>query len=235
LTEQKAIMTKTFVASYVVLGLLMGTSAVAADVDIPAAYDWSGIYVSGAGGFGNSNIDWVYDAPPVRATSVNGDNNIVFGGAIGYQKQFDEHFLLGLEGGLLANLPGGNGDCFDITYTCKVDKTTALYIGPKFGYTANRFLFNIMGGYAGGKIKDFEVTKATGVVGFPAFEWQNGWFVGAGADYAFTENLIFGVNYKHVDLGKENHVPSPFNATETRDISVSEDVITANITFKFNR
>jgi outer membrane immunogenic protein len=227
-------MSKSVIASCFAFFLLSGTSAVAADVDIPSVYDWSGIYVSGAVGYGDSNIDWVYDAPPARQTSVEGESNIVFGGAIGYQRQFGDHFLLGLEGGVLANLPGGKGDCFDVAFTCKVDDTTAIYIGPKFGYTADRLMFNVMGGYAGGKVKDFEITKATGDVIFPASEWQNGWFVGAGADYAFTDNVIFGVNYKHMDLGKKNHVPSPFDATETRDISVSEDVITANITFKFN-
>jgi outer membrane immunogenic protein len=225
---------KALVSSCMALGLFFSTSAIAADMASPAAYDWSGFYASGLVGFGDSGAKWVYDAPPARGTSVRGDNDVVFGGALGYQRQFSDQFVVGFEGGVLANLPGGDGDCFNPAFTCKIDKTTALYIGPKLGYTVDRFMLSVMGGYAGAKIKDFEINKATGAVGFPSSKWHDGWFLGAGADYAFTDNVIFGVNYKHIDLGRDNHAPSPFAATETRDITLTEDVVAASVTFKFN-
>jgi outer membrane immunogenic protein len=204
-------------------------SAQAAD-PLDPGYDWTGVYLGGSAGIGWSNDDWTYVVGPA---SLADSNDFAWGAALGAQWQSDS-MVWGLEGGLIGNVGGAPGVCPNPAFACDIDETNVVYVGPKFGYAVDNVLFSAMGGYAGGKVETSTPAIATGVPFDTSSEWHNGWFVGAAVDYGWTENVIVGVNYKHIDLGSESHSPSPFNATEVREVDVTADVISATLTLKFN-
>jgi len=57
----------------------------------------------------------------------------------------------------------------------------------------------------------------------------HGWTVGAGVDYAFTNNLFGRVEYRYNDFGKETYHTGPITSTG----DVSEHVVKVGLGVKF--
>ena len=97
-------MKKTIWAAALVV-MLAGTSAMAADITMPASYDWSGAYIGLEGGFGFGSAAHSFsNGAPSDNSHPNG---LLGGGYIGYNVQ-RENILFGLEAdAALAAVKGG--------------------------------------------------------------------------------------------------------------------------------
>src|SRR5260370_40765320 len=81
----------------------------------------------------------------------------------------------------------------------------------KLGLAWDRALFYVAGGLETG---EFDVTSTyvtRGIGGSPALGFTDanklhfGFNVGAGIDYAITNNVFLGIEYRYLDLGKETY------------------------------
>jgi opacity protein-like surface antigen len=67
-----------------------------------------------------------------------------------------------------------------------------------------------------------------------------GFNVGAGIDYAVTNNVFLGVEYRYIDLGKETYNLGAFSPaaggaqTVTNSVSLRASEVTARLNFKLS-
>lgn len=200
----KRILKSVFLAS--TASALIATTTLAADLPdevvapdfTPAPvqatdYDWSGAYVGINLGLGfgsefdnNAGIDLDTDAA------------LLAGGVVGYNHQINK-FVVGVEGDLnytrLDALGGGiDADLnFLGTFTARA------------GYTPiDRVLTYVEGGYAFGQVDAVTAAGSDESI-------NSGFVLGAGAEYAITDNILSGVEYNYVDLAEQD-LPGGTNA-----------------------
>ena len=88
-----------------------------------------------------------------------------------------------------------------------VDVSSFQLFKARLGYAWDRWLPYVTGGYATGQVtsrfQDFNFNGGIPVVSDK--QRHGGWVLGAGVDYAITNNVIIGVEYLHIDLEDEIH------------------------------
>ncbi|MCX8999962.1 porin family protein [Rhizobiaceae bacterium BDR2-2] len=152
-------------------------------------FTWSGPYLGIQGG--GSWLDGDFSAAGATASDdFNGGRFGVFGG---YQYQFDNNFVLGLEGDV-------SYDWNENTYLDAVDVGTdwSGSVRAKVGYAIDRALIYATGGWA--------ITRGYIDISGAGEETKtfNGYTVGAGVDYAFTDNIFTKLEYRFNDFGDKN-------------------------------
>ena len=183
--------------------LALGFSAEAADLGgasppaaTSASVDWSGLYLGVSAGYGWLNDTDYSFTPPLRSSG----EDVVYGGHVGYLHQFGA-FVLGAEGEFTQ---------LDINFEgFPIDAEKSFALKARGGFAFDRFLLT---GHAG-------ATYATTNIGLE--DW--GWVVGAGVDYAITENIVAGVSYDHMW----------FEQFDNTLIDADVDILKARLSFKF--
>src|SRR5271154_4797124 len=192
----------------------------------PPAFNWTGFYIGVNGGWGFTNTH--------NDSFGNNINGGLVGGTVGYNYQMGQ-FVIGYEGDVdwsdirgsnfTFGLPGGFGN----------DKLTSEFMvteRARLGYAWDRTLFFVTGGYAGidmhGSFNAF--SPSTGPFFGSQNEWHNGGIVGAGIEYAFTNNITFKGEYLFAPLQSKTYFAGTPDETNTRlDISIFR----AGINYKF--
>ncbi|MCF7645883.1 porin family protein [Bacillus subtilis] len=184
--------------------LLSSTSAFAADaivynepapVAVVDTFSWTGGYVGlNAGYAGGKNK---YNEYGTNFSAKDNSNGFLGGIQAGYNWQFDQ-MIVGLEtdiqgAGLKSDVEvGGVGAEAKINWF----GTTRA----RLGYTpVDRFMVYATGGVAYGKIK---ASAFDGVNSFSQSDTKVGYTVGAGAEYALSNNVTLKSEYLYTDLGK---------------------------------
>ena len=174
--------------------LALGNAAVAADLPrratAPAPYvapvpvfTWTGLYAGVNAGYG-----WGTQKGAANAAFGKLDGAQV-GGTVGYNYQMGQ-IVLGVEGDGAWN--NARGSTVGTT-----SKTTSLATARgRVGYTVDRVLLFTTGGYAGGS-----VDRSVGANS--ASDWHNGYALGAGMEYAFTNNVSAKAEYLYTDLASK--------------------------------
>jgi outer membrane immunogenic protein len=153
-----------------------------------SAFSWTGFYVGIEGGADFIN-NRVYDG----VSTVNNDSTAgLLGGVVGYNYEFPNKFVLGLEGDA-----GGVLGAKKTHINGYNDNSYFADVRARLGYAfAERTLLYVAGGVAFGDVKSGWVNGASYT------DDRVGWTIGAGVDYAFTNNLIGRVEYRYTDLGR---------------------------------
>ena len=220
-------MKKYLLASVAALGLVAAGAASAADlpsrkgpiaapVYVPA-FSWTGFYVGANAGYGWGNVN-ASSAWNGRTVSIGDTDGFIGGGQIGYNYQMGQ-FVLGLEADLQgADLSSGNNLGL---LNVKTD-----YFGTvraRVGVAFDRFMPYITGGWAYGNVK-----SSIPAIGFSSDRSHTGGYaVGAGLEYAVTNNIIAGVEYLYVDLGEKNILGA------NTKIGTDFSVVRARLSYKF--
>ncbi|MGB0084340.1 MAG: outer membrane protein [Rhodomicrobiaceae bacterium] len=214
-------------------------TALAADVythggmkDAPVEYippiSWSGFYLGVNAGYAWGSTDWTF---PVADASVSPDvNGGIYGAQIGYNYQID-NWVLGAEVSFNGSGADGSAICPNDAFTCKSDHEWLLLAGPRLGYARDRWLGYVSGGYALASIK---TTANPAFANFNDSQDHSGWAIGGGLEYLISSNVVFGVEYMHVDFGSETHAGSPFDAGVTRDVDGNLNIVRARLSYKFD-
>jgi outer membrane immunogenic protein len=210
----------------------------------PQPYNWSGLYVGGAAGYawGDGLTDMSVSGVFIQRASPD-LNGGIWGGHIGLNYQMgalvvgaEAQWLSGLDGSELAPAfpPPSN-----LLIRGTVDVSSFQLFKARLGYAWDRWLPYVTGGYATGQVtsrfRDFNFNGGIPVVSDK--QRHGGWVLGAGVEYAITNNVIIGVEYLHIDLEDEIH--AGFNnfggAVPPRNhlVNADADVITARLSFKF--
>jgi outer membrane immunogenic protein len=250
-----------------ILGIALATAIVgpvsAADMTMPfnapsyaPAFSWTGTYV----GANVGGVRGKFDVSPTTTDNITGavgapgvmgiNNSGVIGGfQAGYNWQIGQ-WVLGLEQdyqftGLKQTasfaVPAGlflAGDSMAV----KTDYLAATRV--RLGMAWDRALIYAAGGLETG---EFDVTStyvARGIGGSPALGFTDanklhfGFNVGAGIDYAVTNNVFIGVEYRYLDLGKETYNLGAFTPaglpaqTVSSTVSLTASEVTARLNFK---
>lgn len=214
----------TKLALVAIAGLLSSTAVSAADLAIapqlntavysPArAFDWSGFYAGANFGYGWGEM---------TSTATGATENLqgILGGVqAGYNYDFGG-FVLGLEGDFQLS---------DVKYSQTVGVNSASLaidafgsVRARAGLPIDRFMPFVTGGLgvANGKIR----TDNGGVIseGNQTFV---GWTVGAGLEYAVTDNVTVKAEYLYADYGNANLAGI--------DIRAKSNTVRAGVNFKF--
>lgn len=185
--------------------LLSTTHAVfAADIVEPVPYTpvftWTGFYVGIVGGYNWGKTDWTFT--DFNSGADHTTNGGLIGGTLGYNYQFYNNVVLGLETDLAWSGAKGDIDCPNPDFSCRSKATWIGTLRPRLGYAFDRFLPYVTAGAAYGNVDVSTEWKATGEsVG--SSNTRFGWAAGAGAEYAFTDQITAKIEYMHTDLG--NH------------------------------
>ena len=199
--------------------------------------DWSGFYVGVNGGYGGGVVDAVttFAAPPVVIPPIfafpglamttrtsNRTGGFVAGGQVGYNHQFTNHLVLGVEtDGQWSDVKAwhqattfGPGAAFVFTDTRNgLDwfGTTRL----RAGWACGSVLSYLTGGVAYGEVNASGTQIAGGLFAGSAARTKVGWAAGGGAEYALTNNLSLKAEYLYVNFAGVGGptfglVPPPF-------------------------
>ena len=207
-----------------VAGLLSTTAVSAADLAIapqlntavysPArAFDWSGFYAGANVGYGWGEMTGNGTALPENLKGILG------GVQAGYNYDFGG-FVLGLEGDIQLS---------DMKYvqTTPTGSTSfgidaAGSVRARAGLPIDRFMPFVTGGLAVGNGK---IRGDNGGVISEANQTFVGWTVGAGLEYAVTDNVTVKAEYLYADYGNANLAGI--------DVHAKSNTVRAGVNFKF--
>jgi outer membrane immunogenic protein len=222
-------MKKILLASVAIIGLGAIVPAQAADLAarpytkapayVPAPiYNWTGFYIGGhvGGAFGGDHN--------LAGFTRNGNDGVFMGGVqAGYDTQFAPNWVFGLEANY--SFLDTNGDPF-------VNRGLGSVTG-RLGYTWGPALLYVKGGYA------WADTRNTGGFGGGTFSdthiGRDGYTVGAGLEYLFTQNWSGKIEYQYYNFGHANAIFTDANLNQTIvGFTNDEHTVKVGLNYRFN-
>jgi outer membrane immunogenic protein len=173
--------------------------------------DWSGIYIGGKLGGAWSDINWTQNFDDFEGGGVPPGTGASFspssftGGVFGGGNLQMGNWIFGLEAsfegmGLNQSAPS---PYFPATDTFKTEIDWLIFVEPRIGFTWDRTMVFVKGGWAGGNAN----LTATGPGNDPttvetasADDFFDGWTIGGGIEYAWWPSVIVGLEYRHTEL-----------------------------------
>ena len=176
----------------------------------PPTVDWAGFYVGANGGYAGETLDATVDLasslPLASSTSTqNYSSGFLFGGQAGYNFQFANHVVAGVETDAQwsndrASHQATTGPLYVLT-----DVSNGLdWFGTtraRLGWAAGSTLAYVTGGVAYGDVFARGLQVSGGLFSGSQTQSKVGWAVGAGAEYALNENLSLKAEYLYIEFG----------------------------------
>ncbi|MDH3741061.1 MAG: outer membrane beta-barrel protein [Hyphomicrobiales bacterium] len=184
------------------IAVISGAIVLGAQTAPASAADWTGFYIGGHLGGTWADFDYSHNQPLVPLVEPLSFDMSSFagGGQGGYRHQFG-NFVAGFE------LSYTITDMDDtVTSALVADRSRTVMIDDIFmatvnlGVPWNDWLGYITGGYAGADVDISSNVISSGVLTSSSSDWENGWTIGAGLEFAVTPNLRIGAQYNYVDL-----------------------------------
>jgi outer membrane immunogenic protein len=197
-------------------------------VEVPPAFSWTGGYIGGQVGYLWGEGDFISEDGTTAEVEPDGWLGGIY---VGYNYQLDNNLVIG-------------GDA-DFAWTGADDRATAFDDGGtpigsvdselewegavrlRLGYAVDRFLPYIAGGVAFAQLSA-EAIDDSGSLGSDD-DTGVGWTLGAGVEYAFTDNLVGRAEYRYTDFGDFDFAISNFTATS--DLTTND--VRLGIAYKF--
>lgn len=210
-------------------GCLWGGMAIAADLPVyapaaeaePVVYNWSGAYLGAQLGY-----SWARDAESeenLQLGDVETNPDGFLGGVYaGYNWQLPSNLVLGAEADIAyAGVDGSATNPAGMTF--RLDWNWLGAVRGRVGYALDRFLPYVAGGFAFGQV---EASAADGTAIYSKTATTTGWTVGAGAEYAFSDDWTGRLEYRYTDFGRTD-----VGEIRTGDVSMHD--IRLGISYKF--
>jgi outer membrane immunogenic protein len=208
-----------------------------APVMIPAAYDWSGIYVGINGGWGTASR--CFDSITTAGAFIAGDgcrntSGGVAGGQIGYRWQTGA-WVFGMESqGDWAGLSGSNPSLINPANVNRSRMDAFGLFTGQAGYAWNTALLYFKGGAA--VVADRNDIVSGGVV-VATSSGDNRWggTVGGGVEFSFAPNWSAAFEYDHLFIANNNTTfTTPAGATFGSDrIRGDADLVTVRVNYRW--
>ena len=173
------------------------------------AMNWTGFYAG-------VNAGYSWGGMTVFANTVFGAfNGAQIGPTVGYNYQMGQ-FVLGAESDWdWSNAKGTGALAGPVTSNIKM--TNLFTLRGRLGMSLDHALIYATGGYAGGTLKTAVSTAAPAT--FAANDWRNGYVLGFGIEYAFTNNISAKAEYLHTSLySKDYALAWPIGASAHQNI-----------------
>ncbi|AMM85153.1 outer membrane beta-barrel protein [Martelella sp. AD-3] len=197
----------------------------------PATYDWSGAYLGAEGGYG-----WLAGEVPndlftgTRTESADGGAAAVFAG---YSHQLNNNVVVGINGEFGYNW---NDNSYTVVSPYPFLNGQSVTFGTEWrasvegsvGYAFDRLLVFASGGWTATRLEgSFSLT------GRSYDEVMNGWTLGAGIDYAISENVFARLKASYSDYGSTDIITQATGIPGLPDSKLSQASLMAGIGFKF--
>ncbi len=209
-------MNKALITSVALIALGTGIARAAdlpvqAPPPLPPPFSWTGFYIGGNIGGAWAESNWS-DSRFGLNWGRSSDATFIYGGQLGVNYQFN-YFVIGAEwdvdgvgnSGDSRTITGPLGQTFQLTSSDTWISTLAARLG--FAYNRALFYGKFGGGWVGNNgftLVDLTTGQAfSGSTGRTA----DGWLVGAGFEYAFTNNWTVKIEYDFLGLPDRNVAP----------------------------
>jgi outer membrane immunogenic protein len=235
------------------LAVLVSTSAIlisiparAADLPSPVqpvapvayapSFSWTGFYVGGEIGWMGTNPEYTAGAvllgTPFVVSAATGKDGVSYGVLAGYNYQTG-NVVLGIEGDFEGWTVG------KIRYTAITGDFLTAHskwggsVRGRLGYAVDRVLLYISGGVA---FVSTETSIPTTGISIGGDDTRVGWTVGAGLDYALTNNWFTGFEYRYSQFQSKSFI-YPIPVLNLGTIGLKQDLsnnqVMARIGYKF--
>jgi outer membrane immunogenic protein len=154
----------------------------------PPTFTWTGCYVGVNGGYGIGSGS---------GSNFGNPSGGLIGGTAGYNYQIGQ-FVAGVEGDVdWADMTKSGTN--PIVGAYKTDINTLATARARAGFAVDRALLYVTGGYAGAETN-------VNIAGFGSqSDWRNGGVIGAGLEYAFTNNISAKAEYLYAPLESKTY------------------------------
>ena len=239
---------KKYLAAAVSLAAIVVAAAPASAADmavkapppapLPVIYNWSGFYIGGNGGWGQSRNCWDFlDAGGVAfASGCRERSGGLAGGQFGYRWQFGT-WVFGLEGqGDWADLSNTRVSIINPAFSTRTKTDGIGLFTGQIGWAWNTALFYVKGGGAVTSNRFSILSTLTGNELASASSTRWGGAVGVGWEWGFAPNWSAGIEYDHLFMGDANNsfsVPNPIVAGALNRISQDVDMVTVRVNYRF--
>ena len=189
-------------------------------------FSWTGFYVGAQTGYVWGNADHSYSG---GFPSGSSDPEGWIGGAhAGYNIQAGD-IVYGIE----ADIEGGDvsGKFTNAISSGSADLNWQGSIRGRLGYASGKALFYVTGGWAFGDF-DFNGGPAGNFAGGYS-ETLNGWTLGAGGEFALSNNMTMRLEYRYTDFGSASGNLSPTFPGVRMPVDLDTHAIRAGISYKF--
>lgn len=260
LKREFIIMKKVLLAGAALVALTVAGTASAADlpsrrqapVYIPPVFTWTGFYAGLNAGYAFNGDNKMKDLnfngyyPDSFGTTSKSDDGSFTGGAqVGYNYQMGS-FVIGLEADFnYIDLKRESNSYSYYTNGLAYDQLHGQNkvewygtVRPRVGFTpVDRLLVFVTGGLAYGSIKS-NASYQDFATGYSLYgsksDTRAGWTIGAGLEYAVTDNITVKGEYAYVDLGDKSRRWADVygNELSTKD-STEFHVVRAGVNYKF--
>src|SRR5579872_458149 len=193
-------------------------------------YNWTGFYLGGhLGGVFSNNTNF-----GGLATGNNGNGRFLGGLQGGADYQFAPNWVIGAEAEY-SWIGGNNGNVIFPGGTTYTNNQRGLgSVTGRVGYTWGPGLLYVKGGYAFADNNESLVSGAGAPIAFGLTgDRSNGWTIGGGLEYMFTQNWSGKIEYQYYNFGNSSFTApaalAPFGSFRTDD-----HVVKAGINYRFN-
>ncbi|WP_127897203.1 outer membrane protein [Brucella melitensis] len=196
-------------ASTVVLVAATGANAADAVIEqepapvvVAPTFTWNGAYLGGQIGYAWGKSHFSYDSTGLGDIKPDG---FLGGLYAGYNFDLGNSVVLGIDGDVTYNDVSKNIDFLDENNAAATFENRLRWSGAvraRAGYAVDRFLPYIAGGVAFGSLRNRGEFEGTG---FSQSKTLTGWTIGAGMDYAATDNVILRLEYRYTDYGNKDY------------------------------
>ncbi len=200
------------------------------------SFSWTGFYVGGELGWIRTDPNYTTGAvllgTPFLVSSATGKDGLSYGILAGYNYQAG-NVVLGVEGDFEGWTVG------QIRYTSITGDFLTAHskwggsIRGRLGFAADRALFYVAGGAA---FVSSRTSIPTTGISIGDDDIRVGWTVGAGVDYAFTNNWFTGLEYRYSQFESKSFV-YPIPVLNLGTIGLKQDLsnnqVTARIGYRF--
>ena len=189
-----------------------------------SVYNWTGFYVGVDAGVNLSTASTTLGATGYSLNAARG----VVGGFAGYNYQFANKFVVGVEGEVNGTFSGAKAIKVATTDTWSDKQGLDSVVRARLGYAIDRALIYVAGGVAFEDLSSKFATSGTTIKANAV-----GWTIGAGVDYAFSNNWFGRVEYRYTDYGTKNYVGAAIDTFTTVPVRSYESSILVGIAYKF--
>ena len=183
----------------------------------PPVYNWSGLYFGGfvGGAHGLWTVDFFRNNNHGHAEE--GEDGFAGGGWIGYNYQLDRNWIIGVEADLGATKAEQSNNVFDNdTSLSKFDSFGS--VRGRLGYVYDRMMVFGTAGLAFADITN-EIQKGqnAGEQVVLDNDWQTGFALGAGVEYAFNAHWFGRAEYQYANFGTVTLINADGNRAEMQN------------------
>ncbi len=203
---------------------------------VAAPFSWNGFYIGVVGAYSFGKTKNSISGVTLTEFDVDG---VMAGGTAGYNVQ-SGNWIVGLEADIVGGNANGSGAALDPTSNYpSIPSATVNWLSTvraRAGLSMDRFFVYGTAGYAFGSIKGSltNVTEIGDSDNRTATQTRTGWAVGAGTEYALSQNISAKLEYMYVDLGEKSvFMPGPLGSDLTFDSKFKTQSIRAGLNYRF--